>query len=458
MAQQSYVLEDFGTVTTNQRNGTASSTTLWNSLFSQVRTDSASGIIKPIDANGGLWLIDGTGINATGINPGALRSGFHMKGGRFLGKCVGKPIIDLTDSGLYSFTDTQWIGSDVLAEMPSAAVQVAIGASGTCGSWHMIDTVAIGSYSIASFQGYGYESCTMDHAQWFNNNPAGACFVAEGNPIHTYSSTYSTPSSVSQSFTNNNYNNCVFQPTPPVLFIIDITKANPAVVTLSAPVGTSLTNGQSIVIFTVVGMTQINMKKYTVANISGSTFQLQGIDSTGYSTYVSGGWVIAAQSVSTVFINRADNQRFNNCYTVNLGTNAVEFYENIFDGAMRSSNTFHFQIETFGSVSDFYFNVGSQSRNWHTCNWTNGSSALTSWFSTNAAGTGQLIFRNCDLYNPVLFGPNTSEPMLDQPSKYQFLGCRMAYPIQAGFAPSATGGFNGSIIWTDNASWGTFRK
>lgn len=71
--------------------------------------------------------------------------------------------------------------------------------------------------------------------------------------------------------------------------ITGISSANPAVVT--AP-GHTLKNGQSVALAGVLGMTQANtnpLTAWTVANVSGNTFQLQGIDSTIWGIYTGGG-------------------------------------------------------------------------------------------------------------------------------------------------------------------------
>ena len=65
-----------------------------------------------------------------------------------------------------------------------------------------------------------------------------------------------------------------------------ITKANPAVVTATSH---GYTNGDEVYISAVVGMTQVNGRWFTVANKTTNTFQLSGIDSSGYSTYSSAG-------------------------------------------------------------------------------------------------------------------------------------------------------------------------
>lgn len=66
--------------------------------------------------------------------------------------------------------------------------------------------------------------------------------------------------------------------------IQSITQANPAVVTAK---GHGYSNG-NLVVLEVAGMTQVNGKAYTVANVSGDTFELSGIDSSAYSAFTSG--------------------------------------------------------------------------------------------------------------------------------------------------------------------------
>jgi hypothetical protein len=81
--------------------------------------------------------------------------------------------------------------------------------------------------------------------------------------------------------------------------ITNITQANPAVVTTAAPHGYS--NGNEITIFDVVGMTEVNGVTYTIANVTANTFELSGINSTGFSAYTSDG--IAALKTGTATVN-----------------------------------------------------------------------------------------------------------------------------------------------------------
>lgn len=69
------------------------------------------------------------------------------------------------------------------------------------------------------------------------------------------------------------------------------TKANPCVVTYVG--ADTYANGDTVFIDTVVGMTQLNGRNFTVANVNAgaNTFELQGVDSTLYTAYTSGGTV-----------------------------------------------------------------------------------------------------------------------------------------------------------------------
>lgn len=68
--------------------------------------------------------------------------------------------------------------------------------------------------------------------------------------------------------------------------ITAITQANPGVVTSAAH---GYTNGQEIYIENVVGMTQLNGRRFTISGVTTNTFNLDQVDTTGYTAYVSGG-------------------------------------------------------------------------------------------------------------------------------------------------------------------------
>jgi uncharacterized repeat protein (TIGR01451 family) len=77
-----------------------------------------------------------------------------------------------------------------------------------------------------------------------------------------------------------------------------ITQANPAVVTYSG--ADNYANGDRVIISDVVGMTEVNDKEFTVANVNtgANTFQLSGINSSGYTAYTSGGTILKVSSLT----------------------------------------------------------------------------------------------------------------------------------------------------------------
>lgn len=70
--------------------------------------------------------------------------------------------------------------------------------------------------------------------------------------------------------------------------ITAITAAAPPQVTSAAH---GYANGDVVYIDGVVGMTQVNKRAFVVANQATNTFELKGVDGTGYTTYTSGGTV-----------------------------------------------------------------------------------------------------------------------------------------------------------------------
>jgi len=85
--------------------------------------------------------------------------------------------------------------------------------------------------------------------------------------------------------------------------ITAITKANPGVVTANSH---GFSNGDTVVISGVVGMTQVNGKRFKVANVATNTFELQDIDgnnvnTSGYTTYVSGGVANRVYTLTTTY-------------------------------------------------------------------------------------------------------------------------------------------------------------
>lgn len=91
------------------------------------------------------------------------------------------------------------------------------------------------------------------------------------------------------------------------IVISGATAANPVVITTATAHG--LSDDDEVSIVSVVGMTELNGKKYTVAGATANTFQLSGIDGGSYTAYASGGTV----GKVTTFITAIG---FNNAYNL----------------------------------------------------------------------------------------------------------------------------------------------
>lgn len=80
--------------------------------------------------------------------------------------------------------------------------------------------------------------------------------------------------------------------------IAGITAANPAVVTASSH---GFTNGEKVLINSVVGMTEVNNREFTVAGATTHTFELSGVNSSAFTAYGSAGTVGKIVEVTTTY-------------------------------------------------------------------------------------------------------------------------------------------------------------
>ncbi len=124
------------------------------------------------------------------------------------------------------------------------------------------------------------------------------------------------------------------------LTITNITQANPGVVTYTG--ADNIANGDLVYIYGVVGMTQVNNLLFTVANLNtgSNTFELSGVNTTGYTAYVSGG------IASTAAVPRFT--------TVSGSTSVTVKFQ---DHGLSVDNTINFRISTTGggvSISGTY--------------------------------------------------------------------------------------------------------
>jgi hypothetical protein len=187
------------------------------------------------------------------------------------------------------------LGGNVLADNVSGANNTAVGID------IMLNQTNSGNNNVALGNGaLGYNS--------------GSGNVALGNGA--LENSYTTSS--------NNNTGIGYLAGPAGNSITGITRANPAVVTYSG--NDNFSNGATVYIDGVVGMTQVNGNTYTVAgvNTGANTFQLSGVNSTGYTTYSSGGKVSVVVSNTTAIgygtvILASNSIRFGNTSMTQIG-------------------------------------------------------------------------------------------------------------------------------------------
>ena len=147
-------------------------------------------------------------------------------------------------------------------------------------AWFRINMVGAAIESVAVISGQNQEDMVVIQVNR----------VVNGNSVRYVE--YFMPQELFNQLSNAFFVNCGLQlDLGSAVAITNITQANPPTVT--AP-GHSLANGKFVQIADVLGMTEINQDKteaYTVinTNIGAGTFQLQGMDTTGFGIYASGG-------------------------------------------------------------------------------------------------------------------------------------------------------------------------
>ncbi len=84
--------------------------------------------------------------------------------------------------------------------------------------------------------------------------------------------------------------------------ITGITNANPAVLTYAG--SDTYANGDKVLVTGVLGMIEVNNREFTVANVNAgaNTFELSGINSTGYGVYSSAGTVAEIYELATPYL------------------------------------------------------------------------------------------------------------------------------------------------------------
>ena len=125
--------------------------------------------------------------------------------------------------------------------------------------------------------------------------------------------------------------------------------------------GHGYANGDTVAISDIVGTTELNDHNFTVANKATNTFQLQGVDGSGYTAYTSGGLAFrTAQAAKTITaISKAAHAVITvtahgfvtgDTVTINPG-DMVEIPSNAYPIIVLTANTFSIPVNSTGATT-----------------------------------------------------------------------------------------------------------
>jgi len=438
-------VKDFGAVGDGVTDDTAAIQAAIDYFRTKVESVTGQSGCITLDFGGGVYRVTSS-INLTGIQTW----GWAVENGTLLGECTGKAVLDMSASrgGRLSYFVVN--GSET--SKPRVGIQscrsAAGGQDGFCDNMFFEKVSVVGYFSLSAVYFYAQESTTHLKCQYWNYDENGYAGIHVGEDFVPYQSDYITPVTGGRSYINDKYINVDWRylPAGKSKGITGITRSNPAVVTAA---NHPFSNGDTVVIGTVNGMTQINNVKAVVANATVNTFELTGVDSTSYGTYTSDGIAVKTQTKPTVLFGRGSQHSFDNCYTVNYGTDSIEYQFSSFNDNVEI--TFDFLFEGAGSSShvSFVTNVGTVSPKLYDFVFkTYNTHCRDSIFKTDT-GVGETISfygGSIDVTNFSFSNPT----LLDTPTEYAFYNCDVLYPVRANFDPAATITYSGSYVTVDD--------
>jgi len=446
-------------------NGTTDDTTNLNTMITAVRNlISSSRVRVKIDLNGGTYKVTGNGLNMSGMRAWNL----EVCNGVILGHTTGKPVIDLVGSRGYVFRNVLVYGDATdTPTVPFLCARGTLTADGFCDNNLFDNVTTIGYWSVAAFYAYGQETTTHLHCRYWNSHPEASVAIFEGYDSHPQTSVNKTVLTGGASHINNVYINIDFryQPVSGVdrATITGISKANPAVVTCSG--GHPFVNGDTVIIAHIeAGMTQINSKEAVVANATATTFEMTGINSSGYSTYTTGGYALRRNTKPAIYMNRMKQHRFIGCYVVSYSEDAIEYA--FPDGSRLEQSTFDFLQEGAASRSIWRWSgVSTSTINTYSNEFRGYSTHCGgAYFSTDATGAGRIVAYDTTINDPSHVHQPTNMPLVTTGSEglFVFYGARISWYSRAGVLMGSYGGSsNGTVFAVSDGKtevWGAFPK
>jgi hypothetical protein len=294
-----------------------------------------------VDLAGATWRCAGS-LDMTNIR----QPGLNVRNGEIYSTASGKVAIDAAGSNHITFTDVEVIGDEttppavgfLLARIEDGAVDLSslpaspdMGFHGSCGSRGYFSKAAlvnlaseVSSLGTRSYWTNKHRALTAVCLAYIDTQEASVDLWGE-----EITSDFVT---VQRAVNGRNSNIChhwgqvhAERAADFNLGIASISKADPAVVTVATGTlaGASLSNGDTVVI-SGGNMSEVSYRVFTVANINAGadTFELSGIDSSGYTTYT-GGATLQNQTGPAVYVAGAKTVRAHSGYLLTYGAPSI---------------------------------------------------------------------------------------------------------------------------------------
>lgn len=351
------------------------------------------------------------------INLTNLRSpGLTIRNGGLLGACAGKVVLDLSGSTTITINDFIVYGS--ATAMPSVGILLARCENNPPGSgvypaasnhkWSNVTTE--GYFTKSGVINFASEVSGMSMCRIFNRHRAlAATAYALVDHYSVLQDQYGGLSSDFVTIPNAaaGTKSCILhyldqvhiqRPSAYALPITSISQTNPAVVTLTAGdvAANSIANGDKLFFGDVTGMTQLNGNVYTVAGVAGDTFQLSGINATGFGAFGAG--TLRNQTGPAVLLSGCGGVTGKAGYILTYGNDAIRVDTQYgagmnhvdleFQHENSPINCITFQLPAAGMkfCTGLRLRLLNQNQN-----------VRDSFITATTAGTGQLTMRNFQL-------------------------------------------------------------
>lgn len=307
-----------------------------------------------------------------------------------------------------------------------------------------------GYFTLAGIYNYGGECNTHNSCDWWNSHKDGISAIFLGTDVYSVASDYLTPVTGETSFLNNLYNRCDFRHLPlgRTSFITAATNTNPLTVTVAS--GSIYTIGDNVVFGStpdaqIIGMPELNQLKAQITGIAGNVLTFGAVNASGWAAYTSGGQATVAQTAPSLVFGRGRGHKFQSCYIVNYGTDAVEISMSTSVEQIVALDFDSVLFEGDGQRSHIRFLVGTAVRSLRdfkvsTLNFRPQAFAI----STDATGGGLVQIQGGELSFPVETS-NGIPKLFEDETKFSLYNMTITVPEPASIIPSSFIALGGKI-------------